>query len=342
MFHPHYHISAKLLENIKQITLIVADFNRKKNPDALVTEFEKNAHEISSYSSNSIQGNPLALAEVKKILKDTPEHAKDSEKEILNYDRTLQELNTMIEENTTDISLNLILKVHKGIMKGLIPKEKLGKLRNEPISIDNEKTGKLIYLPPDYKDITRLLNELITYTQKNRQKIDPLILSGIFHKQLVIIHPFIDGNGRTTRLMTKLLLSSLGLNTFNLFSFENYYNKNVTQYFQKVGVFGNYYEIKDTIDFTSWLEYFTKGIIDELLRVQKNLHDRSITPENDLKPFHLKMLNTIEKKGYINDAEYAKLVKRAKATRNLDFKKMIELEKIQRYGKGKNTYYKLT
>jgi Fic family protein len=52
------------------------------------------------------------------------------------------------------------------------------------------------------------------------------------------------------------------------------------------------------------------------------------------------MIACIEKTGYINDAQYAKLVKRAKATRSLDFNKLIEFGKIQRCGKGKNTYYK--
>lgn len=68
----------------------------------------------------------------------------------------------------------------------------------------------------------------------------------------------------------------MSLNTFYLFSFENYYNQNVSRYFQEVGVLGNYYEIEDKIDFTSWLEYFTDGIIDELLRVIKELEKEKI------------------------------------------------------------------
>ncbi|KKT78732.1 MAG: hypothetical protein UW74_C0017G0001, partial [Candidatus Giovannonibacteria bacterium GW2011_GWC2_44_8] len=82
---------------------------------------------------------------------------------------------------------------------------------------------------------------------------------------------YIDGNGRTVRLVTKALLSSMGLNTFNLFSFENYYNTNVAKYFEFVGERGNYYDLANKLDFTSWLIYFTGGIIDELLRVGKEL-----------------------------------------------------------------------
>ena len=54
------------------------------------------------------------------------------------------------------------------------------------------------------------MDELILFINNNYQKIDPVILSGIFHKQLVIIHPFIDGNGRTARLLMNLVLLTSG------------------------------------------------------------------------------------------------------------------------------------
>ena len=156
---------------------------------------------------------------------------------------------------------------------------------------------------------------------------------------MVIIHPFTDGNGRTTRLATKVLLAEMGLNTFNLFSFENYYNRNVTRYFQTVGEFGNYYDLLDKIDFTPWLEYFTEGIIDELLRIQKLLPEVGISPETKLQTYHLKILGFIGEKGFITDSDYAQLGTRAKATRALDFQKLLELGLIERKGKGKATYY---
>ncbi|MBI2075000.1 MAG: Fic family protein [Candidatus Levybacteria bacterium] len=177
------------------------------------------------------------------------------------------------------------------------------------------------------------------FVNSNRETIDPLILAGIFHKQMVIIHPFMDGNGRAIRLATKVLLAKMGLNTFNLFGFENYYNKNVTKYFQTVGEFGNYYDLVNKIDFIFWLEYFTEGIIDELLSVQKSLPEVGISPKTKLEHYHLKILEFIKEKGFIVDRNYGKLVDRAKATRALDFKKLIDLGLISRKGKGKATYY---
>ena len=148
-----------------------------------------------------------------------------------------------------------------------------------------------------------------------------------------------DGNGRTARLATKVLLAEMDLNTFSLFSFENYYNQNVTFYFEAVGEFGDYYELKDKIDFTWWLEYFTEGIVDELLRVKKLLPQLGTSPKTELKPHDRKILEWIEEKGFIADRDYARLVDRARATRALDFKRLIELAVIERKGRGKASYY---
>ncbi|KKQ96092.1 MAG: Fic family protein [Candidatus Levybacteria bacterium GW2011_GWB1_39_7] len=339
MFQPQYTITDRLLADIKRVNTLVNELNNRRFPHVVLVEFEKVARAVSAYASTSIEGNPLPLTEIKKILKSKPTHIRESEREVLNYNQALQELNKKLEAEKVKLSLDLILKIQRQITEGLLPKFESGKLRDKPVVVNDPRTGKVIYLPPDTKDVKTLIADLIKFVNSNRNEIDLLILAGIFHKQMVIIHPFMDGNGRTTRLAAKVLLAEMGLNTFNLFSFENYYNKNITKYFQTVGEFGNYYELVNKINFTSWLEYFTEGIIDELLRVQKTLPEVGISPETNLQPHHLKILEFIKEKGFIADRDYAKLVGRAKATRALDFKKLIELELISRKGKGKATYY---
>ena len=340
MFEPKFTISNRLLANIKRIAEIIAGLNNQSFPEIVLAELEKRAREISAFSSTSIEGNPLPLTDVKRILKNKPEHIRDSEKEVLNYNKALIELNDLIEKKKHFFELSLILKIQKNVTQDLIAKYRSGKLRQEPVFVNNPKTRQTVYLPPQHSDVPMLMREMIDFVTKNENKIDPLILAGIFHKQFVIIHPFIYGNGRTARLATKVLLAKMGINTFNLFSFENYYNQNVSKYFQEVGLLGNYYDIKDSIDFTSWLEYFTDGIIDELLRVEKILSLETISPENELKEYHQKIVGYIKKHGYITDREYAKLTDRAKPTRNLDFRKLIKLNIIEKSGKGKATCYK--
>ena len=283
----------------------------------------------------------MPLTDVKQILKTQPQILRNSEQEVINYNEALIHLNKDIHANSIKFNQNLILSIHKKVVYKLVPTYRLGKLRLEPVFVNNPKTGKPIYWPPDHKDLPELIDDLIDFVNKNRGKIDPLIIAGIFHKQFVIIHPFMDGNGRTTRLLTKVILADMDLDTFNLFSFENYYNRNVASYFCNVGVLGNYYDLLDYSNFTNWLEYFTGGIIDELLRVKKILAEISISPKTDLLDYHKNILEFIEKKGFIKDKDYSKLTERAKATRSLDFKKLIEMGLIERKGKGKAAYYQL-
>jgi Fic family protein len=341
MFAPKYTITDRLLSNITRINLLVRDLNDCRFPKLILVDFEKKAQEVSAYASTSIEGNPLPLTEVKKLLKSRPEHIRNSEREVINYNRALINLNERLESDKVDISLKLILDIHKHITAGLLPPFESGKLRLQPVVVNDPKTGNVVYLPPDVEKVKDLVTDLVNYVKEKSNTVDPLILAGIFHKQMVIIHPFLDGNGRTTRLATKVLLAKMGLNTFNLFSFENYYNQNITRYFQTVGEYGDYNERSAYIDFTMWLEYFTGGLIDELLRVQKLLPTNGISPDTRLETHHVKLLDYIKREGFITDRAYATLTDRAKATRALDYQKLVDLELIKREGKGRSTYYVL-
>ncbi len=341
MFTPQYAITNKLLENIKKISTLVNSLNLRRFSEPVLVELQRSAEAVSTYASTSIEGNPLPLTDVKQILKSRPENIRDSEQEVINYNEILKEINKELGAKPIPLTLDLILSIQKKITYKLLPEFQSGKLRNEPVFVNDPRLRKTVYWPPDQEDVSVLMNELIGFINDQSNKVDPLILAGIFHKQMVIIHPFMDGNGRTTRLVTKILMAGMGLNTFNLFSFENYYNKNVTKYFEMVGIKGSYYSIYKTVDFTPWLEYFSDGIIDELLRVEKLLPQVAINPQTELKPHHQKIIELIQKKGFVTEPDYAKETDRAKATRKLDFNKLIKLGLIVRQGKGKNTYYVL-
>lgn len=340
MFIPKYTITDQLLANITRIHTLIYDLNDCRFPKVVFVAFEKTAREVSTYASTSIEGNPLPLTEVKKVLKHMPENIRDSEQEVFNYNQALENLHSRLQSNDS-VTIPLILAIHKQVTEKLLPSHESGKLRHSPVVVHDPRTGSVVYMPPDVEDMKKLIDELISYVRAKRDTIDPLLLAGIFHKQMVIIHPFMDGNGRATRLATKVLLAKMGLNTFTLFSFENYYNQNVAKYFQTVGEFGDYHELAPSIDFTAWLEYFTGGIIDELLRVSKLLPVIGNTPHTKLEEHHLKILEYIKHNGFIADRNYSQSTKRAKATRTMDFQKLINLGLIERKGNGRSTYYSL-
>lgn len=339
-FSPKYTITNELLTNIKRVNSLVIELNNKNLTKVVLLELERKAREVSSHASTSIEGNPLPLTEVRKILKIAPKNVRQSEQEVLNYNTALKALDIILKQKSSQVSKSLILEIHKKVMNRLLPDYQSGHFRKEPVVVHNPRTGQIVYFPPDTKDVESLMDSLIDFVDKKRDEIDPLIIAGIFHKEFVIIHPFIDGNGRTCRLATKVLLAMMELNTFNLFSFENYYNNNVTYYFQNVGVMGNFYDIFEKIDFTSWLEYFTGGIVDELLRVQKVISTKQKS-EIRLEPHHKKIIELIKKNGSTSDKEYAKFTNRARSTRALDFKKLTKLGVIKKKGEGKATHYEL-
>lgn len=341
MFLPKYRISDQLLLNITRVNRLVGKHNDRHFPHPVLVELERSAREVSVYASTSIEGNPLPLTEVKRVLRTTPGNLRNSEKEVLNCNQALVWLQDRLGSSNLPLDLNLVLEIHRRVMDGLLPDHECGKLRQNPVVVNDPRSGKIVYLPPDHDEVGVMMYDLLRFVREKEHKIDPLILAGLFHKQMVIIHPFMDGNGRTTRLAVKVLLARMGLDTFNLFSFENYYNSNVTRYFETVGEFGNYYDLEAKIDFSDWLEYFSAGLIDELMRVEKLLPQLGTSPETGLAPHDLMILDLIRQNGYINDRTYAAITQRAKATRTLDFQHLIKLGLIERKGGGRSTYYVL-
>jgi len=337
---PHYTISNKLLLTIREIGESIGEIKAQHLTHTALAKLELDARELSSYASTSIEGNPLPLTDVKRLLKSRKESIRDTEREVLNYNRALQTLYNSVRQNSFELDVKTLEYLQGQVVDGLMDNPShCGALRQDPVIIRNpHKIDEVVYIPPDAKEVRQLTRALMTFVNQNIGKIDPVILAGVFHRQNVIIHPFIDGNGRTTRLLTSAILGKAGLDLFEIFSFEDYYNRNITRYFKAVGLEGDYYELKDNIDFSAWLEYFAEGILDELRRVIKLLPEQS-TPQPRLEPHHQQILDYIDERGSITQREYGAISDRSLASRKLDFEKLIRLNLIKAKGIGRGTYY---
>ncbi len=337
---PKYIITNKMLSNIQQIGESMGLIKAQNLSKQSLVRLEHEARTLSTYASVSIEGNPLPLTDVKNVLKNRPNNIRDTQREVLNYNQALEEINQKVKSGTFQLTDDLITRTQGIVVNNLMEDgEDIGKYRKKPVIIRNpKKINEIAFIPPDAKEVTLLMKDLAKFINSNIGNIDPIILAAIFHKQNVIIHPFMDGNGRTTRLLTTALLGINGLDLFEIFSFENYYNQNVSKYFNKVGVFGDFYEIKDNIDFTDWIEYFMEGILDELKRIQKTiLEDKAISPR--LESHHQDILDYIDRKDSISQKDYSSISSRSLAARKLDFKKLIDLGLIKSVNAGKATYY---
>ena len=259
---------------------------------------------------------------------------------MLNYNKALQSLYGEVRTGKFRLDVKTLETVQGQVVNGLMDNPAhCGALREAPVIIRNpRKIDEIVFIPPDSKDVKGLMSDLLTFIGRNIRKIDPIILAGIFHRQCVIIHPFIDGNGRTTRLLTTAILGKAGLDLFEIFSFENYYNRNITRYFKAVGLEGDYYDLAKEIDFSEWLEYFADGILDELRRVRKSLPEQS-SAKPRLEPHHQQVLDYIEAHGSITQREYGGISSRSLASRKVDFDRLVKLSLIEVKGTGRGTYY---
>jgi Fic family protein len=127
--------------------------------------------------------------------------------------------------------------------------------------IKDSATGAIVYMPPEAKDVPGLMRNLVSWIQDNKE-LPCALTAGIVHYQFATIHPYYDGNGRTSRLLTTLILQLGGYDLKGLYSLEEYYAKNLLAYYRaiSIGPSHNYYFGRAESDITSWLEYFTEGM----------------------------------------------------------------------------------
>jgi Fic family protein len=124
-------------------------------------------------------------------------------------------------------------------------------------------TGKVIYTPPPPGDVPSLMRNLVRWLNDPGQ-VHPVLVSGIAQFQLVHIHPFLDGNGRTSRLLSTLTLYQAGYDFKRLFTISEFYDRDRTAFYAALQ---SVREID--LDLTGWLEYFVAGLDTQLTEVKE-------------------------------------------------------------------------
>ncbi len=191
---------ADLLEKINQILKEISAHRPLSKGE--FTELQKSLKVEFTYNSNAIEGNTLTRSETKLVIEDGLTIAGKTIREInetLNHNELFEILYSAVEEKIS-LDENLILKIHKFVLKN-IDDENAGVYRKIQVYISGDEK---IPTPPN--KIPEEMNELLEWLKKNENKADPVILAAEFHYRFVKIHPFIDGNGRTVRILTNVIL----------------------------------------------------------------------------------------------------------------------------------------
>ena len=223
-------LDSGILNSILQIEKSKNSLDLVKIPINLSNKFRKNTKKRSSYASNKIEGNPLTYEQADAAIEAKNRHFLKPEQEIRNYYLALELLEKKLE-NREPLSLKLLLEVQKQICEGE-SKEKIGLRGAMPpgflFAVWNDD-GTPAYIPPEYSEVSTLLDELFKYI--NDSDDHPLIKAAVIHYQLVTIHPFEDGNGRTARIISSYYLSLNGYGFKNVGSLEEYMSYNIDEYY---------------------------------------------------------------------------------------------------------------
>lgn len=216
-----------------------------------------------THFSTSIEGNVLSYNQVEKVITNKQDIKRMSaEQEVQNYWDAL----TFLEEENkkkTRIDKEFIFRLHDII-------QKKGKLVRMPFrgqtppgvlfAVYDSLTKQAEYIPPEYVDIELLIDELIDWYYNN-QNIPAPILSAIMHYALVTIHPFIDGNGRTSRALATYVLMQHNYDFKGFNSFEEYYMSDLNGYYESIqmGLPALFYDGRENPPHLEiWIEYFCK------------------------------------------------------------------------------------
>jgi Fic family protein len=135
---------------------------------------------------------------------------------------------------------------------------------------------RIVYMPPEAVDVRQLMGELLDWLRlSEREGVPCPIRAGIAHYQFATIHPYYDGNGRTARLLTTLILHRGGYDLKGLYSLEEYYARDLSAYYEAlaVGPSHNYYEGRAEADMTEWVEYFCAGMAESFEGVRRRAQE---------------------------------------------------------------------
>ena len=170
--------------------------SKRPLPKETLKSLEDNFKLEWTYNSNAIEGNTLTLKETKVVLEGITIGGKTIREhlEAINHKEAIEFLEELVKDNN-ELSEMDIKNIHAIVLKG-IDNENAGRYRTENVIISGAS-----HIPPDAIIVPESMEKLIYRYDEWKEKYHPIIVAALLHAEFVKIHPFIDGNGRTARLL---------------------------------------------------------------------------------------------------------------------------------------------
>ena len=251
--------------------------------------------------------------------------SRDDKKELLNYKKAMDFISRYLGKDDP-VSEGIIRELHKIIVKGVRGGQAdPGNYRKIQNYVVNSRTREVIYTPPGPLDVPLLMREFVEWINKV-ENLSPILVAGIAQFQFVHIHPFIDGNGRTARLLSTLILYKTGYDFKRLFTISEYYDKDRPAYYQAIQTVR-----KNNMNMTTWLEYFVDGLRSQMAEIQTK-GEQLIKQDSQLQKIKKMGLNIRQEKavkylilkGTLSVNEYQSVASCIRRTAQRDLEELVE------------------
>jgi len=260
--------------------------NLRPLPPQLVKKLWEQMQIEFTYNSNAIEGNTLSLRETQLVIQEgITVHGKSLREhlEAKNHPDTIDYVEKLAQKGDI-IKQDNILKVHELLMRG-IDDQNAGKYRTGQVRI-----AGATFMPPPAKEIQSMISELLQTLSQNPDELRPIELAAFFHHKLVYIHPFLDGNGRTARLLMNVILMKSG------YPFTALLKVDRPKYLRALSEADN----RNPIPFANFIANCVERSLDiYLLAFEKEAEILTLAEASKLTPYTQEYLSLLARKGSI-------------------------------------------
>jgi len=277
MYSPKYSITNKILKNIGVIEGCKEVIENAPLVPSYEKQFQTDAIARTIHHGTHIEGNELNLLQTKKILEGQEVYGRPRDiQEVINYRNVMTLLDELVYKKG-EIDLTTLLDIHKVTVEKIVDPNKVGVLRTTQVIIKEEGTDKVVLKPPPFVEVPYLLEDFFGWLNSEpAREIHPVLRAAMIHYVLVAIHPFVEGNGRTVRAFTQLLLMKEGYDIKKFFSLEENFDSDLGAYYDALFQVDKESQNIASRDLTVWIEYFTQVVAIELSKIKEKVRKLSL------------------------------------------------------------------
>lgn len=269
-FRPTFVITAAIANALMRIEAVKQSIQSLPITPRVLANLRETARLFSTHYSTMIEGNRLTQEQVAQVIAEGqhfPGRERDQD-EVKGYYEALDEVERLATRGGP-LTESAVRRLHGLVMGAGRTRRKATPYRDGQNVIRDSRFSSIVYMPPEAKDVPPLMSQLIRWINQKDDLPIPL-KAAIAHYQYATIHPYYDGNGRTARLLTTLILHLGGYDLKGLYALEEYYARNLQDYYEAltIGPSHNYYVGRETADITKWVLYFIEGMAASFQKVE--------------------------------------------------------------------------